>query len=123
MKIAITLPIITIFSTTASYAQLKPPAYLYAEITVTDGYGYTRDFLPRSQANMKEHGGKYLAGTFNDAISLKGYPPPNRVVILEFPDMDALKEFYRTQSKFEDEVGSKYASFRVIAIEGVEQKK
>ena len=123
MNMAITIPIITFLSTTALYAQSKPPAYLFAEITVTDGYGYTRDFLPKSQANIKEYGGKYLAGSFNDAISLKGYPPPNRVVILEFPDMDALKAFYLKQDKFEDEVGSKYASFRVIAIEGVEQKK
>ena len=123
MNMAITIPIITILSTAASYAQSKPPAYLFAEITVTDGYGYTRDFLPQSQANVKEYGGKYLAGSFNDAICLKGYPPPNRVVILEFPDMDALKAFYQKQDKFEDEVGSKYASFRVIAIEGVEQNK
>ena len=123
MNMAITVPIITILLTTSMYAQSKPPAYLFAEITVTDGYGYTRDFLPRSQANIEESGGKYLAGSFNDAISLKGYPPPNRVVILEFPDMDALKKFYRKQSQFEDEVGSKYANFRVIAIEGVEQKK
>ena len=123
MNMAITIPIITILSTAASYAQSKPPAYLFAEITVTDGYGYTRDFLPKSQANIKEYGGMYLAGSFNDAISLKGYPPPNRVVILEFPDMDALKEFYLKQGKFEDEVGSKYASFRVIAIQGVEQNK
>lgn len=123
MNIPITVSIITIFSTTASYAQSKPLAYLFAEITVTDGYGYTRDFLPKVQANIKETGGRYLAGSFNDAISLKGYPPPNRVVILEFPDMDALKEFYLKQSKFEDEVGSKYATFRVIAIDGVEQNK
>ena len=44
MNIAITVPIITILSTTALYAQSKPPAYLFAEITVTDGYGYTRIF-------------------------------------------------------------------------------
>ena len=37
--------------------------------------------------------------------------------------MDALKEFYLKQGKFEDEEGSKYASFQVIAVEGVEQKK
>ena len=123
MNMAITVPIITILSTTSLYAQSKPPAYLFAEITVTDGYGYTRDFLPKSQANIKANGGRYLAGSFNDAISLKGYPPPNRVVILEFPDMDALKEFYLKQGKFEDEVGSKYATFRVIAIEGVGQNK
>jgi uncharacterized protein (DUF1330 family) len=60
--------------------------------------------LYKSQANIKEYGGKYLAGSFNDAISLKGYPPPNRVVILEFPDMDALKAFHLRQDKFENEV-------------------
>ena len=102
MNMTITVPIITILLTTAVYAQSKTPAYLYAEITVTDGYGYTREFLPKSQANIKEYGGKYLAGGFNDAICLKGYPPPNRVEILQFLGMDALKEFYLKQGKFED---------------------
>jgi len=104
------------------HAQAKPPAYTWAEIDVKDQDGYTKDFLPKAQANIKESGGKYLAGGFNKAIGLSGSPPPNRVVLLQFPDMDALKAFYAKEQKLEADVGDKYASFRAIGIEGVEQK-
>jgi uncharacterized protein (DUF1330 family) len=84
--------------------------------------GYAKDFLPKAQANIRENGGKYLAGGLNKAISMSGSPPPNRVVLLQFPDMDALKAFNVKQRQLEADVGSKYASFRAIGIEGVEQK-
>jgi hypothetical protein len=64
------------------HAQAKPPAYTFVEIDVKDQDGYTKDFLPKAQATIKEMGGKYLAGGFNKAISLTGSPPPNRVVRL-----------------------------------------
>jgi uncharacterized protein (DUF1330 family) len=104
------------------HAQTKPPAYTFAEIDVKDPDGYTKDFLPKAQANIKESGGNYLAGGFNKAISLTGAPPPNRVVLIQFPDIDALKAFYVKEQPLESNVGDKYASFRVIGIEGVEQK-
>jgi uncharacterized protein (DUF1330 family) len=104
------------------HAQAKPPGYTWAEIDVKDQDGYTKDFLPKAQANIKESGGKYLAGGFNKAISLSGSPPPNRVTLLQFPDMDALKAFEDKEQKNIAEFGSKLASFRIIGIEGVEQK-
>jgi uncharacterized protein (DUF1330 family) len=104
------------------HAQAKPPAYTFAEIDVKDQDGYAKDFLPKAQANIKETGGKYLGGGFNKAISLSGSPPPNRVVLLQFPDMDTLKAFYAKEKQLEADVGSKYASFRAIGIEGIEQK-
>jgi uncharacterized protein (DUF1330 family) len=104
------------------HAQAKPPAYTFAEIDVKDQDGYTKDFLPKAQASIKGSGGKYLAGGFNKAISLSGSPPPNRVVLLQFPDIDALKAFYAKEQQLEADVGDKYASFRAIGIEGVEQK-
>ena len=104
------------------HAQAKPPGYVWAEIDVNDQDGYTKDFLPKAQANIKESGGKYLAGGFNKAIGLSGSPPPNRVALLQFPDMDAVKAFYVKEHQLEVDVGGKYASFREIAIEGVEQK-
>jgi uncharacterized protein (DUF1330 family) len=104
------------------HAQAKPPAYTFVEIDVKDQDGYTKDFLPKAQANIKEFGGKYLGGGFNKAISFSGSPPPNRVILLQFPDMDALKAFYAKDKQLETDVGSKYASFRGIGIEGVEQK-
>ncbi|MGY3691121.1 uncharacterized protein (DUF1330 family) [Bradyrhizobium sp. USDA 3240] len=104
------------------YAQAKIPAYSVAEIDVRDQDGYAKDFLPKAQANIREHGGKYLAGGLNKTITMNGAPPPNRVVLIQFPDMDSLKAFGATQTQLEADVGNKYASFRAIGIEGVEQK-
>ena len=104
------------------HAQAKLPAYVVSEIDVKDQDGYAKDFLPKAQANIKESGGKYIAGGFNKAISLFGSPPPNRVALLQFANMDAVKAFYVKQKRIEADVGSKYAGFRVIGIEGVEQK-
>lgn len=104
------------------YAQAKPPAYVVAEIDVKDQDGYAKDFLPKAQANIKEMGGKYLGGGFNKAIALTGAKPPNRVVLLQFPDMDAVKAFYDKEGRLETDVGNKYASFRAVGIEGIEQK-
>ena len=103
-------------------AQTKPPAYTFVEIDVKDQDGYTKDFLPKAQATIKEMGGKYLAGGFNKAISLSGSPPPNRVVLIQFPNMDAVKAFYAKEHQLEADVGSKYASFRIVGVEGIEQK-
>lgn len=104
------------------HAQAKPPAYVVAEIDVKDEDGYKKDFLPKAQANLKEFGGKYMAGGFNKAISVSGSPPPNRVVLIQFSDMNTLKAFEEKEQKIVADVGSKYASFRVIGVEGVEQK-
>jgi len=104
------------------YAQAKPQAYIVAEIDVKDQDGYSKDFLPKAQALIKETGGSYLGGGYNKSVSLSGSPPPNRVVLLHFPDMDAVKAFYAKEKQLESDVGNKYASFRAIGIEGVEPK-
>jgi len=104
------------------HAQGKPPAYTFAEIDVKAQDGYNKEFLPKAQANIKEFGGKYLGGGFNKALGLTGAPPHNRVVLLEFPDMEAVKAFYAKERPLEADVGSKYASFRVVAIPGLDQK-
>lgn len=56
------------------------------------------------------------------AVVATGDEPPNRVVLLQFSDMDAVKSFYDKEWRLEADVGSKYASFRAIGIEGVEPK-
>jgi uncharacterized protein (DUF1330 family) len=104
------------------HAQAKPPAYAFVEVDVKDQDGYAKDFLPKAQANIKEFGGKYLAGGYNKAISFSGSPPPNRVVLFQFADVDRLKAFFDKDKQLETDVGSKYASFRAIGIEGIEQK-
>ena len=104
------------------HAQTKALGYVIAEIDVKDQDGYTKDFLPKAQANIKEFGGKYIGGGLNKAVSFVGAPPPNRVVLLQFPDMDTVKAFEDKEGRNVTEVGSKYASFRIVGIEGIEPK-
>jgi uncharacterized protein (DUF1330 family) len=104
------------------HAQARPPAYVWAEIDIKDVVGYNNYFLAQARANIRESGGKYLAGNSDasgpTAVSLSGSPPPDRVVLLQFADMEAVKAFYAKQHALEVDVGSKYASFRIVAIEG-----
>jgi uncharacterized protein (DUF1330 family) len=122
MAVAVTSFVLGVGGLGVVHAQGKPPAYIIVEVDVRDQDGYTKDFLPKAQALIKEVGGSYLAGGFNKALSLTGAKPPNRVVLLRFPDVDTLKAFYDKEGRLEADVGNKYASFRAIGIEGVEQK-
>ena len=73
------------------YAQSKPPAFVVAEIAVKDKEGYEENYRKATQKDIANHGGKYLAGGYNKTVSLVGSEPPNRVVILQFENMDAVK--------------------------------
>ncbi len=104
------------------HAQTKPPAFVVAEVAVKDKDGFEKNFLEATRKDIADHGGKYLAGGYNKTLSLIGPEPTNRVVILQFPSMDAVKE-WRDQGAMdmENTVGSKYASFRIYAVEGASQ--
>jgi uncharacterized protein (DUF1330 family) len=104
------------------HAQSKPPAFVLAEIAVRDLEGYEMNFLKPAQKTIADHGGKYLAGGFNKTVSLGGTEPPNRVVLLQFANMDAVKAWRKEgEADLENDVGEKYAKFRVYAMEGVAQ--
>jgi uncharacterized protein (DUF1330 family) len=104
------------------HAQSKPPAYLVAEVAVKDKEGFEQNFLKPTSKDILDHGGKYLAGGYDKTLSLVGDEPPNRVVIVQFANMDAVKA-WRDQGAMdmENTIGSKYAKFRIYAVEGVTQ--
>ena len=104
------------------HAQSKPPAYVVAEVAVKDKEGFENNFLKATRKDISDHSGKYLAGGYDKTISLSGSEPPNRVVILQFENMDAVKA-WRDQGAMdmENTVGNKYATFRIYAVEGVTQ--
>ena len=93
-----------------------------AEVTVKDEAGYKDDFLPKIQPVIKENGGVYLAGGFNKTWTQMGQEPPNRVVLIRYDSMDAFKKYAEASNKIIKEDGTKYAAFRIYAIEGIEQK-
>jgi uncharacterized protein (DUF1330 family) len=78
--------------------------------------------LPGTVPTIKAAGGKYLAGGFNNATALSGAPPANRLVLIQFENVDKAKAWYDAgQREREKTEGSKVASsFRILAIEGVQ---
>jgi uncharacterized protein (DUF1330 family) len=104
------------------HAQAKPPAFVWAEVDIKDRVGYFGNFAAPALANIKESGGKYLADALHsnhpNVIVLNGPPPPDNVTLLQFADMDAVKAFFAKMGPLQADVGSKYATFHVVAIEG-----
>jgi uncharacterized protein (DUF1330 family) len=99
------------------YAQVKPPAYVIAEIDVMDQDGYAKEYVP---AAMKALNPKFLSRGSN-TVSFKG-EPPKRIVLFAFENMDKAKEAF-TSSAYNEAwtIGSKYAKFRIFAVEGASQ--
>ena len=110
------------------HAQSKAPAYFLGAINVKDQDGYTKTFLPEAQKAIKDHGGVYLGGGFGKTTNLTGggsmsEPPPNRVVLIKFENADTAKKWWDTDGKKTNEVGAKFADFKVTwVIEGIEPK-
>jgi uncharacterized protein (DUF1330 family) len=107
------------------HAQGNVPSYLIAMVNVKDMDGYTKEFLPKAQAGLKENGGQYIAGGMNKTTAFAGEQPPNRVVILKFPNLDAIKKFEASENgkKLREEVSGKYAEWKgLFAVEGLEAK-
>jgi uncharacterized protein (DUF1330 family) len=71
------------------------PAYIIAEIQVTDPTSYDR-YRPLAAASIARFGGSYVVrGGKHDL--LEGEPEPGRIVVIEFPDADAARRWYRSE--------------------------
>lgn len=93
------------------------PAYLYANIEVTDPALYD-DYRRQVGATITAHGGRFLVRG-GAAERLEGDDPIRRQVILEFPDMAALKAWYHSPEYTPlIELRQRAASGTLVAIEG-----
>ena len=70
------------------------PAYIIATITVTDPQGY-EEYRAKVPAVIAAHGGSYVSRGSKVTV-LEGDLAPQRVVILEFPDMPRLQAFFES---------------------------
>ena len=70
------------------------PAYLIADIEITNPDGYA-SYRPLAAASVARHGGRFVArgGTI---VPLEGEWDPKRIVIIEFPSLDAATTFYHS---------------------------
>jgi uncharacterized protein (DUF1330 family) len=69
-------------------------AYVIADITVQDAELY-EEYRLRVPAVIEKYGGRYLlrGGAFE---VFEGEWRPSRLIVLEFPDMDALQRWYQS---------------------------
>ena len=67
-------------------------AYVIADVTITDPALYD-DYRRQVAATVQAHGGRFLARG-GEVLPLEGGWDAKRVVILEFPDMEALQRWY-----------------------------
>src|SRR6185312_8312772 len=102
-------------SSHALNAQTSPPVYFIGEIDVTNPDGYAKEYLPKAREIIKAHGGKAIAaggaaGTGPKVVGIDG-EPPKRVVIYEYPSMDAVHAWHDDpQYQQARKIGEKYAT-------------
>jgi uncharacterized protein (DUF1330 family) len=71
------------------------PAYLIAHIDVKDPDRY-KDYIQMSPISIKKYGGRFIARGGNVDV-LEGTWQPKRLVLLEFPSVEAAREWYASE--------------------------
>ena len=68
------------------------PAYVIANITIHDPGAYA-EYAAGTPATIAAHGGRFLVRG-GEVTPMEGDWRPDRLVVLEFPDMDAARRWY-----------------------------
>jgi uncharacterized protein (DUF1330 family) len=94
------------------------PAYIIGRIQVTDRARYT-EYTKITPAIIAKFGGHFIARG-GESVTLEGPEETNRVVVIEFPSLDAARAFFHSeeyrQAKARRE-GAAIAQF--FAIDGI----
>lgn len=94
------------------------PAYLFANVDVTDAVGYEQ-YRQQVSATIEAYGGRYLVRR-GAADVLEGDWAPKRMVILEFADMAQLKARYHSpEYRPLLELRQRTATSTLVAVQGV----
>ena len=71
------------------------PAYIIADIQVTDPAGYDQ-YRPLAAASIARSGGRFVVRGGKIDL-LEGAPEPERIVVIEFPDADTARRWYSSE--------------------------
>ncbi|MEM9773658.1 MAG: DUF1330 domain-containing protein [Chloroflexota bacterium] len=69
-------------------------AYIMARINVTDMDQYKK-YIALTPAIIEKFGGKFISRG-GETVTLEGEPESRRMVLLEFPSVEAAQEFYNS---------------------------
>lgn len=93
-------------------------AYVIVDLDVKDAAGYD-SYRREVPATLAKYGGRFLVRGGASEV-LEGDWAPKRVVVLEFPSMDALKRWYHSEEyKPLIKLRQAHSSGHLIAVEGV----
>jgi len=94
------------------------PAYVIVETDIHDPERYER-YKAASPGAVAAGGGRFVARGGELAV-LEGDWHPSRLVVLEFPDLDAAKRWYDSEAYREAKaLREGAATLRMVAVEGV----
>ena len=93
------------------------PAYGIALVDVTDPAKY-QEYSKLAGPATAKYGGKFLARGAIDSV-IEGSAPYNRVVVVEFPSMEAAKAFYASPEYEQARARRKDAAdFNMLIVQG-----
>ena len=102
--------------TKALQAQAKPPAYLIAEVEVTDAPTY-KTYVDGVNPVIAKHGGKFIVRG-GRTISLAG-DPPKRVAVSTFATMENAEAFQKDPAYLAlVPIRDKSSKYRAYVVEG-----
>jgi uncharacterized protein (DUF1330 family) len=93
------------------------PAYIIAEVNVTNPTGYEA-YRPLAGASIAQYGGKFVVRG-GKAELIEGSADPARIVVIEFADSDAAKRWYHSP-EYQEALKIRLANSigRVLLVEG-----
>jgi uncharacterized protein (DUF1330 family) len=93
------------------------PAYIIAEVEVTNATGYEA-YRPLAGASVAQYGGKFVVRG-GKAELIEGTKEPARIVVIEFPDTAAAKRWYNSP-EYQEALKIRLANStgRVLLVEG-----
>jgi uncharacterized protein (DUF1330 family) len=93
------------------------PAYIIAEVEVTNPAGY-ETYRPLAGASVAQYGGKFVVRGGKTEL-LEGSPDPVRIVVIEFPHTAAAKRWYNSP-EYQEALKIRLANSRgrVLLVEG-----
>jgi len=94
------------------------PAYIIGQINITDPEKY-QEYAKLAAPATAKYGGKFLVRGGAKTV-MEGKVPYTRIVVSEFPSVEAAKKFYNSveyQAAREKRLGA--ADFNMMVVEGI----
>lgn len=94
------------------------PAYIISDVTIRDREAFEA-YRTRAAASIAAHGGRYLVRG-GDVETLEGNWQPGPLIVVEFPDIETARRWYRSEEYAAAlEVRDAALSRNLILVEGI----